>query len=84
MREFYDDFNDIEFDDNEIIERLMLEMEHEERRLKDAVAFGPRRKRRFSFDDGFDDDIDDDYDDLDDEDDDYDDEDYDDLDDDRY
>lgn len=88
MRELFDDFNDIEFDDNEIIERLMREMEEEERR---QTAAGPARKRRYSFDrpvddndpdEEYDDELDEDDDD-DDDDDDYDD-DYDDFDDDRY
>lgn len=87
MRELFDDFNDIELDDNEIIERLMREMEEEERRLKEGGAARPASKRRYGFaaqfvdNDEADEELDDEFDD---DDDDYDDEDYDDYDDDRY
>jgi hypothetical protein len=84
MREFFDDFNDIEFDDNEIIERLMREMEEGDRRQKNAGAAGPRSKRRFGFDDRStdDDEVDEEYDDEFDGDEEY--EVYDDYDEDRY
>lgn len=85
MREFFDDFNDIEFDDNDIIERLMREMEEDERRQKNAGARGPVSKRRYGFVDGpnDDDDSDEGYDDdFDDDDDEY--EDYEDYEEDRY
>ena len=86
MREFFDDFNDIEFDDNEIIERLMREMEEDDRRQKHAGTAGPRSKRRYGFDDrsADDDEADDEFDEFDDDDDDDEYEDYDDYDEDRY
>ncbi len=83
MRELFDDFNDIELDDNEIIERLMREMEDEERRQQASGHSGPGKRRRFEFVDR--DNGDEDYDDFDDDDsDDEGLEDYDDYDEDRY
>ena len=67
MRELFDDFDDIELDDNEIIERLMREMEEDERRQKEGGVARTAGKSRYGFvrkldDDGadLDDELDDD------------------------
>jgi hypothetical protein len=51
MREYFDDVDDIELDDNEIIDRLMRKWAMEERRKVKATRRGARPKRSRSFDD---------------------------------
>ena len=85
MQQDYEDISDIEFDDNEIVSRIILEQVLMERRMAADCSAGPGKKRRaWDDDDDMDDDYDDDYDDDDDDDDDFDDDDFDDYSDDRY
>lgn len=60
MREYFDDFNDIELDDNELIDRLMREWEMEDRRKVTSTRRGPGWKRRWQMDDDGDEDFEDD------------------------
>ncbi len=62
MQKDYEDISDIEFDDNEIVSRIILEQVLMERRMAADRSTGPGKKRR-SWDEDDDDDMDDDYDD---------------------
>lgn len=77
MRTVYDDIDDFEFDDNEIVKRMLREQAREELQMASRRRHGPSDKRRWEDDE----DDDDDYDDFDDDDPD---DDYDDYDEDEY
>lgn len=77
MRPFYDDFDESEFGDNEMVNKIMREQEREERRLASHRRRGPSLKRRHEVLEPQDDvSDDDDYDDFE-EDDEYDDDEFD-------
>jgi hypothetical protein len=68
MREYSEDFNDIEFDDNEIIDRYMREWEMAERRKATGARRVPARSLSALIKEDIDVDLDDDsgpYDDFD-------------------
>ena len=46
MRPTYDDFDDFEFDDNDLVSRIIREQEREERRLASKRQRGTTLKRR--------------------------------------
>ena len=60
MREYFDDLDDIELDDNEIVNRLMREWEMEDRRKAGGVRRVPARVLAALADDDIEDDLDDD------------------------
>lgn len=60
MREYFDDFDDIELDDNEIVDRLMREWEMEERRRVKGARRAPARALMPLVEEDLDDDLDED------------------------
>jgi hypothetical protein len=74
MPKGYDDIDEFEFNDNEIVQRMLREQAREERRMASRRRKGPGNGRHpeddldfddEDYDDDFDDDDDDDYDDYD-------------------